>query len=198
MNIELRGYQDLWQDIKNTTMNTIGKNSGKYPDSEWKRNLLMSEHSPIRKLKLAWRWLGLRYWVSTHFVRHKLGIEHFIATQRTDRTGIDRNEIPQGALVNHESEANAQALMFISRRRFCTCASKETQEAWYAVKNEVAKVEPELASVMVRECVYRNGLCPEMFPCGFNNTPAFEKELKDYLVGKFDSLNTKTNIFLHN
>ena len=36
---------------------------------------------------------------------------------------------------------------------------------------------------MVRECVYRYGLCPEMFSCGYNKTKAFEKELADYLQG---------------
>ena len=78
-------HEDNWQDIKNATMNTIGKEKGKYPDSEWKRKLIMAEHSPIRKLKFAWRWMDLPYWVSVHFVRHKIGIEHFVKTQRTDR-----------------------------------------------------------------------------------------------------------------
>ena len=31
--------------------------------------------------------------------------------------------------------------------------------------------------------VYRNGLCPEMFTCGFNKTPVFKKELDEYLKG---------------
>ena len=47
------------------------------------------------------------------------------------------------------------------------------------VKDEVAKTEPELASCMVRECVYR-GFCPEMFPCGYSKTEQFKKELKEY------------------
>lgn len=123
-------------------------------------------------------------------------IEHFVATQRTDRTGINRDELEQGSLVNHECDANAQALINISRRRLCNCASPETRKAWQLVKDEVSKIEPELAKCMVRECVYRNGLCPEMFPCGYNNSEAFEKELKDYLEIKKDSINSKTNIFL--
>jgi hypothetical protein len=36
---------------------------------------------------------------------------------------------------------------------------------------------------MVRECVYRNGLCPEMFTCGYNKTEAFKEELREYLKG---------------
>lgn len=192
MQIETRHYEDAWQQVKDATMNTIGKNKGSYPDSSWKRTLLFGEHSPIRLIKFNWRWLNLPYFVSVHIVRHKHGIEHWISTQRTDRTGIDRNELPQNNPINHECEANAQALINISRKRLCNCASKETREAWRLVKDEVAKVEPELASCMVRECVYRNGLCPEVKTCGYNKTKEFEAELKAYISGKENQINNNT------
>ena len=51
------------------------------------------------------------------------------------------------------------------------------------IKDEIVKFEPEAASRMVRECVYRNGLCPEMFSCGYNKKAAFEDELKEYIKG---------------
>ena len=194
MNITLRNYKDNWQDVKNATMNTIGKDKGAYPSSDWKRRLLLSEHSPIRKLHIGWKWSDLKYWVSVHLVRHKYGIEHFVSTQRTDRTGISRDEMPQNSLVNHECEANAQALINISRKRLCHCASPETRQAWQKVKSEIALVEPELASVMVKECVYRNGLCPEMFTCGYNKTKLFEEELKKYTNIVRGQINDKTNI----
>ena len=194
MNITLRNYKDNWQDVKNATMNTIGKDKGAYPSSDWKRRLLLSEHSPIRKLHIGWKWSDLKYWVSVHLVRHKYGIEHFVSTQRTDRTGISRDEMPQNSLVNHECEANAQALINISRKRLCSCASPETRQAWQQVKSEIALVEPELASVMVKECVYRNGLCPEMFTCGYNKTKLFEEELKEYTNIVRGQINDKTNI----
>lgn len=182
MRIDNFKHEDNWQDIKDSTMNTIGKNTGKYPTSEWKRKLILSEHSPIRRMKFYWRWCDLKSWVSVHFVRHKIGIEHWVTTQRTDRTGINRDELPQGALVNHASEADAQALINISRKRLCGCASPETREAWQAVKKEVAKTEPELASCMVKECVYR-GFCPEMNCCGYVYTPGYKIELKEYRNG---------------
>ena len=182
MKIDIFKHEDNWQDIKDSTMNTIGKTTGAYPTSEWKRKLIMSEHSPIRRLKFYWRWLGLKSWISVHFVRHKIGIEHYVSTQRTDRTGINRDELPQGALVNHACEANGQALIYMSRKRLCNCAAVETREAWQKVKAEVAEVEPELASCMVKECIYR-GFCPEMFPCGYAKTEAFRKELAEYRKG---------------
>lgn len=175
-------HTDNWQEVKDATMNTIGKSTGKYPESEWKRRLILSEHSPIRKIRFSWRWKDLKYWVSVHLVRHWLGIVHFVTTQRSDRTGIDRNDLPQGQLVTHEADANAQALINISRKRLCSCASPETRQAWQAVKDEVAKVEPELARCMVKDCIYR-GYCYEMFSCGFHKTEQFKKELEDYRKG---------------
>ena len=184
MNIDIFKHQDNWQDIKDSTMNTIGKNTGKYPDSDYKRRLILAEHSPIRRLKFYWRWRDLKYWVSVHLVRHKIGIEHWVSTQRTDRTGVNRDEIPQSALVKHACEADAQALINISRRRLCNCASPETRQAWQKVKEKIAECgETELASCMVRECVYRNGFCPEMFSCKYNKSKEFKKELDEYLKG---------------
>lgn len=188
MKVELREYNDNWQSIKNATMNTIGKNIGAYPSSRWKRRLLLSEHSPIRKLKISWRWLNLPYWVSTHFVRHKVGIEHFCSTQRSDRTNVDRNNAPQSSPVTHECEANAQAIINISRKRLCNRASPETREAWMAFLDEVvAPIEPELRSVCVPECVYR-GFCPEMFPCGYSETEEYEKAVLAYREGQYISV----------
>lgn len=186
--IDIFKHEDRWQDVKDSAMNTIGKTTGKYPTSEWKRKMVISEHSPIRLLTFYWRWKDLKSWVSVHFVRHKFGIEHFVKSQRTDRTGVDRDKLPQDSLVNHACEANAQALIYVSRKRLCNMASVETREEWKKLKAEVAEVEPEIASCMVRECVYRNGLCPEMMSCGFNKTPQFKVELEDYLKGIEDNV----------
>lgn len=90
-------HEDNWQDVKNAAMNTIGRNTGKYPDSVWKKKILLAEHSPIRLMHFSWRWKDLPYWVSVHIVRHKVGIEHFVSTQRSDRTGISRDDCPRGA-----------------------------------------------------------------------------------------------------
>lgn len=182
MKVVIKEINGTWKSIKDTTLTTIGKNTGKEPDSNWKRKLLMSEHSPIRRLKVNWKWFDLKYWVSVHFVRHKIGIEHWVSTQRTDRTNIVRDELPQNSFVMHEAEADAQAIINISRKRLCNCASKETREAWQEVLNELKKYEPELVSVCVKECVYR-GFCPEFISCGYHKTEAYKKELEEYRKG---------------
>ena len=85
----------------------------------------------------------------------------------------------QGAEVEMEIEANAQALINMSRKRLCNQASPETREVMQEMKKEVSKRDEFLARVMVKECVYR-GFCPEIKSCNHDKTEEFEKELKDY------------------
>lgn len=173
---------DNWDEVKRSARTTISRiGAGLSPTDNWKKNMLLAEHSPIRKYKFSWRWYDLKSWVSVHFVRHKIGIEHWVTTQRDDRTNkeVSRDIAPQGTFVEHECEADAQAVINISRKRLCTQASPETRAAWQEVKDEVQKVDPVMASVMVRECVYR-GFCPEFYPCGYTETDAYKKELEEY------------------
>lgn len=173
-------YDDLWGRVKACARTTIGKTGeGLKPTAAWKKRMLLAEHSPIRRIRFSWRWFGLKSWVSVHFVRHKIGIEHWVSTQRTDRTGIDRNGLRQDAKVNHECEADAQALINISRKRLCTQASPETRQAWTEVVGAIKECDPVLASVMVPECIYR-GFCPEFNSCGYCNTQEYEERLKEY------------------
>lgn len=179
-------YVDEWPKVKRSARTTIGREGeGQYPSDSWKKNILLAEHSPIRKIKFSWKWTNLKSWVSVHFVRHWLGIVHWVTTQREDRTGVDRDKSPQSAYVEHECEANAQALINISRKRLCYQASPETRNAWLQVKYTVEKYDPILASVMVRECIYR-GFCPELNSCGFTNTDVYKKQLAEYRNTKLD------------
>ena len=177
---------DTWESVKEAARSTIGKEGhGEYPSDKWKKQILLAEHSPIRRLRVRWKWIDLPYWVSVHLVRHKFGIEHWVSTQRTDRTGVDRNAKTQDAHITHECEANAQALINISRKRLCMQAAPETRRAWMEVKSEIAKNDPVLASCMVAECIYR-GFCPEMKSCGYANTPDYLEALEEYRNGYLD------------
>lgn len=180
MELSWLNIKGSWREVADAARTTIRMPEGtKEPSSKWKKQILLAEHSPIRKFMVGWKWHDLSYWVSVHIVRHKMGIEHWISTQRTDRTGEDRTKKPQDAPVDHECLANAAEIMFISRRRLCGQASPETRAAWKLVVDEIAKTEPELASCCVPECVYR-GFCPEFKCCGFVNTPAYQEALKKY------------------
>lgn len=184
----------LWKRALNAARRTIGKNPlDKEPSNSWKAKMLLAEHSPIRLIEYEWTWSDIMQWVTTHLIRHHEGCEKFVHSQRGDRRAIldeynvsSRNELPQGATNDMDMTANAQALINISRKRLCNCASKETKEAWKQVKEGVRKVDPVMADKMVPECIYR-GFCPEfMNPCGYANTEKYQQDLKRYRSTNYD------------
>ena len=117
-----------YRDVADAARTTIGMAEGdkKVTDS-YMRKMYKCEHSPIRLREFKIVIENCPSWVATHFVRHHIGVEKFVSTQRTDRTGVDRNKLPQDAPVRLEMWANAQAMINISRKRLCNCASKETK-----------------------------------------------------------------------
>ena len=191
--VEVRWHEDMWQEVKNATMTTIGKDSGKYPDTDWKRKLLMAEHSPIRIPHIIVKIYDAPQFVHGHLVRHSNGVTPFVSTLRSDRNDYD--EVPnRNTLQSAEYIFNLQAFINMSRKRCCTCASYETRYVWNKVLETIKPLEPELYSVCVKECVYRNGLCPEMFSCGYNKTKAFKEELKKYTEFIQEQICDNTNI----
>lgn len=148
------------------TLNTVGKKVTKIPTEEWIKKLVEAEHSPIREL-----WFGIKmeipYWVSVHFVRHHIGVNHYVQSQRDDRNNnaIPRNEKPQGEIVSHIMSINAQELINMAHKRLCRQASEETRQVMQMIVNEVIKVAPYMRSVLIPMCKYRGGLCNEMFSC---------------------------------
>lgn len=71
------------------------------------------------------------------------------------------------------------AIISISRKRMCMKAAPETRAAWEMFLDELVRVEPDLASCCVPECVYR-GFCPEFKPCGFCGSSTFRQMLDNY------------------
>lgn len=180
MKVDLLGIKGTWREVANSARTTIHKEAGEgKPSSAWIRRMLLCEHSPIRQIIIKWKWYDLPYWVSVHFVRHWLGIIHWVRTQRSDRTGVDRTNIGQGALVEHEAEANAQTVINISRKRLCNQASKETREAWIKYLESIKNKEPELYSVCVPDCIYR-GWCYEFNSCNYHLTPNWLEKVNEY------------------
>lgn len=159
---------DDWAWVKTCTLNTVGKHLVNQPTNEWKVQLLESEHSPIREL-----WFGIRmtipYWVSVHFVRHHIGVNHYVQSQRNDRQSkYDRNTAPQDEMVSHIMSINAMELAHMTHKRLCSQASYETRYVMQMIVDEVVKTNPEMESVLVPLCNYRNGKCTEFNCCGMN------------------------------
>lgn len=179
-----------WQRALNAARRTIGKSPiDKVPSQSWEAKMILAEHSPIRLVEYDWTWEDIKQWVTTHLVRHHNGCEKFVHSQRGDRRKLDvpRDELPQGSLNDMDMTANVQAIINISRKRLCSCASPETREAWRQVVEEIRKVDPVLADKCVPECLYR-GFCPEfMSPCGYSKSKKFEEDLAKYRSTNYDS-----------
>lgn len=163
---EILSIKGTWQDVVDDCRSTVSKPPlGKEPSKKFKRDILIAEHGPIRSISIRWVWKGLKSWIATHFCRHKW--ECFISTQRTDRTGVNRDEQPQSAPVIFRGDANVQAYIDTSRKRLCFMASNETRQQWENLKVELHPIEPEISEIGVPNCIYRGG-CPELNEgCGF-------------------------------
>lgn len=161
MKIEIKRVTD-WQRVVDAARFTQGKEPlGHEPSDEFKKQMILSEHSPLRELEFDIKMYGIPYWVSNHFVRH-VHAQPFVSTSRPDITGskVSRHDMRQDDLVNLQLSLNAQEIINISKLRLCNKASKETREIWFWVIDELVKIEPYLASACVPQCVYR-GFCPE-------------------------------------
>lgn len=172
-----------WNRALNAARKTIGKKPiEKEPSDSWKAKMILAEHSPIRLVEYDWSWEDIKQWVTVHLVRHHCGVEKFVHSQREDRRSLSvkRDDLPQGSLNDMDMSANVQAIINISRKRLCSCASPETREAWKQVIEAIREVDPVLSDKCVPECLYR-GFCPEfMNPCGYSNTEKFNKDLIRY------------------
>ena len=157
--LEVKGS---WSEVLDACRSTVSKKFlNKEPSEEFKRAILISEHSPIRTKLFKWIWYDLPYWVSTHFARHHIGFEKWISTQRNDRQdNYDREQAPQDAPVTFIGEGNTQALINMSKVRLCFTASKKTRNKMVQLKEEIKKVDKTTAWGMVPSCIYRGG-CPE-------------------------------------
>lgn len=201
--MEVKVAQDTsWKRALDEARRTVGKEStGKEPSDKWKKMALMAEHSPIKLVEYNIQFKDLKQWVGVHLLRHPFTLP-FIHSQRVDRReDIEqltekfvenlpkditedpefnrRDYLPQGTPNDQDFVVNAQTLINISRKRLCKCASKETREAWQAVKDAIAEQDPVMSNFMVPNCIYR-GFCPEAKSCGYWKTDVFQKKLKEY------------------
>jgi hypothetical protein len=105
---------------------------------------------------------GIPSFVSVHFVRHKIGVEHYVQSMRDDRGGDGTED--RDTPVIHVMDANAQAIMNIARKRLCRMAHAKTVEVMELIKSAMMEVDSTLADEMEAQCFYR-GLCPEDRQC---------------------------------
>ena len=178
--VTVRSVGGTYRDVADSARTTINMDKGtKAVSDEYMYKMYKAEHSCIRLREFEIIIENIPYWVAMHFCRHHIGVEKFVSTQRTDRTGEDRNCKSQDSPVRLQMNCNAQAMINISRKRLCNQASKETREVWEMVIEKLKEIDRPLYDCCKRECIYR-GSCPELNPCGYSKTDKFKKELVLY------------------
>ena len=169
MTVELRRSPTaadlVW--MKECTIGTMGKEIKTPPTSDFVRRLLAARHSPIRELTFSFVLRDIPYWVSVHLVRHHVGFQPYVQSQRNDRqTAYDRTKAPQDAPVTMRVTLNAEALLTLANKRLCMKASPETRAVVQEMCDLAEKALPELHGLLVPMCEYHGGVCHEIKPCG--------------------------------
>lgn len=169
MTVELRKQPTaddlLW--MKQCTVGTMDKETDKLPSSEFVRKLLVARHSPIRELTFSYVIRDIPYWVSVHLVRHHVGFQPYVQSQRNDRQSkYDREKAPQDAPVTMRITLNAEALLTLANKRLCTKASPETRAVVQEMCRLAEEALPELKGLLVPMCEYHGGVCHEIQSCG--------------------------------
>lgn len=154
-----------WMEVKRRAFVTIGKETKKVPDFEWRRKILEARHSPIRYIRFSFLLEDIPSWVSVHLVRH-VHAQPYVRSQRNDRQNMyDRNKAPQDSPVTMIWDVNAEELMVIANKRLCMQASEETRNVVSEMCKQVIELCPEFKGLLVPMCVYNGGICHEMKPC---------------------------------
>ena len=164
MRTEIIKVKGDWEEVVNDCRATVKKPPlGKEPSTKWKKEILISEHAPLRAISVKFRWANIKYWIAMHWKTHTW--ESRVDSQRNDRqTRYDRDEAPQSAPVDFYGDPNAQHTIDTWRKRLCRQASIETRHYAEDFKVALHDYEPEWSDVLVPNCVYRCG-CPEPNNC---------------------------------
>lgn len=168
VSVELLKYPDeeVWKEIKQRALVTIGKKAVTPPSLEWKKSILRARHSPIRWGMVSFRITNLPYWVHAELARHHEGCEKYVKSQRNDRQDdYDRNAARQDAPVNMIYDFNLEAIMTLANKRLCGQATPEARKVVSMMCVALLEKCPEFSGLLVPYCMYW-GRCNEMHPCG--------------------------------
>ena len=188
--VEIKRITD-WDEVYDSALFTQRKETnGKSPTAKWKLKTCYAQHSILRDLMFTIKIYDLESFVIGHLVRHKKEtVNPYVSTLREDLTGIKGCDINRLTPNNLKLTLNARAIIDISRQRICNKASLETRQIWAKVLEELKKIEPELYSVCVSQCIH-SGFCTEYKTCGYDESIDFDKKRQMY-VNSCVALNRK-------
>lgn len=172
------------KDIHRAAALTVGgKIEPKAPTDKW----LAWGHSPIRLMRYWVEFHGIPAFVSTHLVRHKHGVEHFVQSLRDDRGGNGSED--RNTPVIHGMDINADAIIAISKKRLCYASHVRTVAVWSRLRKSLQNDEPSLAYHMAPACAWL-GYCPEPRECKPGLQSVLSAYSESFPMKKRPSINT--------
>lgn len=70
MKTEILKIKGDWIEVASDCRSTVGKPPLDHePSVDFKKKILIAEHSPIRDISVKWTWHGIKSWVATHWSR---------------------------------------------------------------------------------------------------------------------------------
>lgn len=151
--------------FKRACESTTGRTMTKQSAHNLLKKMYDAEHSPIRCRMFFIEIRNIPTFVCNHFVRHKVGVEFFCLSHRSDRCKVPDEQSNRLTPTSFSMLINAQALINMARKRLCKKASEETRKVMELIKDTIGEIDPLLALRLVPDCVYR-GSCHEIQPCG--------------------------------
>lgn len=145
-------------------------------------------HSPMRSVEYRFYLWGVPSYVATHFVRHHVGVQPYVKSQRDDINNslkgewvgdelyinyspkISRSEKSQGTPVNMILDINVNSLLDMAKARLCGKADKTTRAWMVAMKtilNNGDNYDKIVAKWMKPPCEWY-GKCFEFKTCRKN------------------------------
>lgn len=124
--------------------------------------LSTSEHSPIYAYLFLVEMECIPTFVSSHLVRHHVGVSHYVKSNREDRYG-HTGDAGRWQPTNHAMLINAKGLIDMARRRLCYQSHPVTRQVMTAIRKLLpATLSPRI----VPNCIYRGAVCYEPKMCG--------------------------------
>jgi len=162
-----------WQLMADTAAFTQGMKSFEF-NERFLRDAIISRHSIIRTAIFRVAVFGIPYYSHVHFVRHSVGHNHFVRSQRPDSMNpveYDRASAPQDMPVDWCDILNMEALFTMMGKRLCKQADPITRAVAQDIKWAFISSN-DLYTALVGEyclpqCEWKGGYCPETFrSCG--------------------------------
>ena len=187
MKVEVKSYND-WPIVAKAAGRPITQSEVEKSQirPDWKKQMLVAERPEIKMLLTA---INLTD-VPTEVIQDINRFGEDILVYRTGefkRIKTVEELKPHFLIESITVVADAKSLIEMSRSLLCEMrVAPQTVAAWNSIKAEIAKSEPELASCMVADCLYR-GKCPEMKGCGYFHgekyLDTFLSDLVEYRMG---------------